>query len=129
MTWPVTNEAEVEERSGIPGGEPEPLVVLMPSDQRLRPRKSIRPQEIAGEVFVGASNKATVLRAVIEDYLKRSGVDIKPDHGVDNIAMAMSLVASKRGLALMPAYAKDLLPGPSSERGLPERLLMVAPLA
>src|ERR1700694_789625 len=88
----------------------EPLVVLMPSDHRLPARKSIRPQEIAGEIFVGASNKATVLRAVIEDYFKRSGVDIKPDHGVDNIAMAMSLVASTRGLALMPAYAKDLLP-------------------
>jgi LysR family transcriptional regulator, hca operon transcriptional activator len=31
-------------------------------------------------------------------------------HGVDNLAMAMSLVASTRGLALMPAYAKNLLP-------------------
>ena len=30
---------------------------------------------------------------------RRSGVDIKLDHGVDNMAMAMSLVASTRGLA------------------------------
>ena len=37
-------------------------------------------------------------------------MDIKLDHGVDNLAMAMSLVASTRGLALMPAYAKNLLP-------------------
>jgi LysR family hca operon transcriptional activator len=88
----------------------EPLVVLMPSDHRLAARKSIRPQEIAGEIFIGASNKATVLRAVTENYLKRSGVDIKPDHGVDNLAMAISLVASTRGLSLMPAYAKNLLP-------------------
>jgi LysR family hca operon transcriptional activator len=51
-----------------------------------------------------------VLRAVTEDYLRRSGVDIKLDHGVDNMAMAMSLVASTRGVALMPAYAKNLLP-------------------
>jgi LysR family hca operon transcriptional activator len=29
---------------------------------------------------------------------------------VDNITMAMSLVAPTRGLALMPAYAKNLLP-------------------
>jgi LysR family hca operon transcriptional activator len=28
---------------------------------------------------------------------------------VNNMAMAMSLVASTRGLALMPAYAKNLL--------------------
>ncbi len=88
----------------------EPLVVLMPSDHRLTARESIRPQEIVGEIFIGASNKATVLRAVIEDYLKRSGVELTPDHGVDNLAMAISLVASTRGLSLMPAYAKNLLP-------------------
>jgi LysR family hca operon transcriptional activator len=51
-----------------------------------------------------------VLRQVTENYLRRSGLDIKLDHGVDNMAMAMSLVASTRGLALMPAYAKNLLP-------------------
>jgi LysR family transcriptional regulator, hca operon transcriptional activator len=42
--------------------------------------------------------------------LHRSGLDIKLDYGVDNMAMAMSLVASTRGLALMPAYSKNLLP-------------------
>jgi hypothetical protein len=51
-----------------------------------------------------------VLRAVTEDYFRRSGLDVKLDHGVDNMAMAISLVASTRGLALMPAYAKNLLP-------------------
>jgi DNA-binding transcriptional LysR family regulator len=47
---------------------------------------------------------------VTEDYLRRCGLDIQLDHGVDNMAMAMSLVASTRGLALMPAYAENLLP-------------------
>jgi LysR family hca operon transcriptional activator len=51
-----------------------------------------------------------VLAGVTEEYLQRSGLDIKLDHGVDNMAMAISLVASTRGLALMPAYAKNLLP-------------------
>jgi LysR family transcriptional regulator, hca operon transcriptional activator len=88
----------------------EPLIVLMPSDHRLTTRQAIHPHELIGETFIGGSNKATVLRAVTEDYLRRSGVDIKLDHGVDNLAMAMSLVASTRGLALMPAYAKNLLP-------------------
>jgi LysR family hca operon transcriptional activator len=50
--------------------------------------------------------------------LRRSGLDIKRDHGVDNMAMAMSLVASTRGLALMPAYAKNLLPGSVVSRPL-----------
>ena len=88
----------------------EPLIVLMPSDHRLTAREAVRPQYFVGEIFIGGSNKATVLRAVTEDYLRRSGLDIKLDHGVDNMAMAMSLVASTRGLALMPAYAKNLLP-------------------
>jgi LysR family hca operon transcriptional activator len=88
----------------------EPLIVLMPSDHRLTAKQAIHPRELVGEIFIGGSNKARVLRAVTEDYLRRSGVDIKLDHGVDNLAMAMSLVASTRGLALMPAYAKDLLP-------------------
>src|ERR1700726_90208 len=88
----------------------EPLIVLMPSDHRLTSREAIHPREFVGEIFIGGSNKATVLRAVTEEYLHRCGLDIKPDHGVDNMAMAMSLVASTRGLALMPAYAKNLLP-------------------
>jgi LysR family transcriptional regulator, hca operon transcriptional activator len=88
----------------------EPLVVLMPSDHRLTAREAVRPQDFVGEIFIGGSNKATVLRAVTEDFLRRSGVDIRLDHGVDNLAQAMSLVASTRGLALLPAYAKNLLP-------------------
>lgn len=88
----------------------EPLIVLMPSDHRLTSREAIHPREFVGDIFIGGSNKASVLRAVTEDYLRRCGLDIKLDHGVDNMAMAMSLVASTRGLALMPAYAKNLLP-------------------
>jgi LysR family transcriptional regulator, hca operon transcriptional activator len=96
----------------------EPLIVLMPSDHRLTARKTVRPQDFVGEIFIGGSNKAHVLREVTEDYLRRSGLDIKLDHGVDNMAMAMSLVASTRGLALMPAYAKNLLPSSVVSRPL-----------
>jgi LysR family hca operon transcriptional activator len=88
----------------------EPLVVLMPSDHRLTARSCVSPQDLVGEIFIGGANKAAVLQSVTEDYLRRSGIDIKLDHGVDNMAMAMSLVASTRGVALMPEYAKNLLP-------------------
>jgi len=88
----------------------EPLIVLMPSDHPLTARETIHPREFLGGVFIGGSNKASVLRKVTEDYLQRAGLDIKLVHGVDNLAMAMSLVASTRGLALLPAYAKNLLP-------------------
>jgi LysR family hca operon transcriptional activator len=96
----------------------EPLIVLMPSDHRLSAREAVRPEDFVGEIFIGGANKAAVLRAVTEDYLRRSGLDIKLDHGVDNMAMAMSLVASTRGLALMPAYAKNLMPSSVVSRPL-----------
>jgi len=88
----------------------EPLIVLMPRDHHLTAREAVSAQDFAGEIFIGGSNKADVLRAVTDDYLRRSEIDIKLDHGVDNMAMAISLVASTRGLALMPSYAKGLLP-------------------
>jgi LysR family transcriptional regulator, hca operon transcriptional activator len=103
----------------------EPLIVLMPNDHRLAGRKTIHPREFAGEIFIGGSNKAGVLHAVTEDYLRRSRLDIKLDHGVDNLAMAMSLVASTRGLALMPAYAKNLLPSSVISRPLEGQAPMI----
>src|SRR6266436_2423911 len=66
--------------------------------------------DLAGETFISVSKTAPVLRVVIDDYLKRLNLDIKPDHEVDNLAMAMSLVASTRGVALLPAYARNFLP-------------------
>ena len=88
----------------------ERLIVLMPSDHRLAGREAIRAQDFVGEPFVMASNKARVLHEVIEGYLREHGVQLAPEHTVDNLAMAMSLVASTRGLALMPEYANNLLP-------------------
>jgi LysR family transcriptional regulator, hca operon transcriptional activator len=104
----------------------EPLIVLMPSDHRLTSREAIHPREFVGEIFIGGSRhphththtKTSVLATVTEDYLRRCGLEIKPDHGVDNMAMSMSLVASTRGLALMPAYAKNLLPSSVVSRPL-----------
>jgi LysR family hca operon transcriptional activator len=88
----------------------EKLITLMPSDHPLTARSAIRPEDFIGETFILATNKATVLHDVIVQYLRENDLDITPEHGVDNLAMAMSLVASTRGLALMPEYANNLLP-------------------
>src|ERR1700694_2895835 len=89
----------------------DPLIVLMPRDHALAARNSIRPQDIAGETFIGVSPiRAPTLWAVINDYIKRVGVDVKPDHQAENIAMAISLVASTGGIGLLPLYAQNLLP-------------------
>src|SRR5712692_11828048 len=85
----------------------EPLVAVLPSDHRLAARKAIDPHDIVGEPFIGVSKTAPALRIVIDDYLERSGLVIRPDHEVDNLAMAMSLIASTRGIALLPAYAQN----------------------
>jgi LysR family hca operon transcriptional activator len=88
----------------------EKLIVLMPSDHPLTERASIRPEDFKGEPFILATNKATVLNQVILRYLRDNAIEVTPEHGVDNLAMAMSLVASTRGLALLPEYANNLLP-------------------
>jgi LysR family hca operon transcriptional activator len=88
----------------------EKLIVLMPSDHPLTERTSIRPEDFKGEPFILATNKATVLNQVILRYLRENAIEVTPEHGVDNLAMAMSLVASTRGLALLPEYANNLLP-------------------
>jgi LysR family transcriptional regulator, hca operon transcriptional activator len=96
----------------------EPLVVVMPSDHRLASKNVVALQDIADETFIGMSNTAPTLQLVIDDYLKRSGMDLRPAHSVDNLAMAMSLIASTRGVALLPAYAKNFLPRSVTSRPL-----------
>jgi LysR family transcriptional regulator, hca operon transcriptional activator len=88
----------------------EPLVVVLPSDHPLASHDAVSPKELEGEIFISVSNTAPVLRAVIERYLKQSGLNIAPDHEVDNLSMAISLVASTRGVALLPIYAQNFLP-------------------
>jgi LysR family hca operon transcriptional activator len=87
----------------------EPLMVVLPRDHRLAALKSIGPRELVSETFVTVDDTAPVLRMVIDNYLKRSGINIKPTHEVDNLAMAMSLIASTGGVGLLPAYAQNFL--------------------
>jgi LysR family hca operon transcriptional activator len=88
----------------------EPLVFVLPSDHRLAASPAIGLDEIADEPFILVSHTAPVLRAVIDDYLQTSGVKITPDNEADNLSMAISLVASTRGIAILPVYAQNFLP-------------------
>src|SRR6202045_2215982 len=96
----------------------EPLVLILPSDHRLAALKAISPKDLVGETFVIVSNTAPVLRAVIDKYVKRSGIDITPAHEADHIAMGMSLIASTGGVGLLPAYAQNFLPSSVTSRPL-----------
>src|ERR1700689_1442717 len=96
----------------------ERLVVVFPSNHRLASFKAIRPQDLAGETFVTVSHTAPVLRGVIDNYLKRSGVKITPAHEADHVTMGMSLIASTGGVGLLPAYAQNFFPSSVTSRPL-----------
>jgi len=96
----------------------EPLVVVLPIDHRLASLKAISPRDLVGETFVAVSNTAPVLRVVIDNYLKRSGTNIRPAHEADHLAMGMSLIASTGGVGLLPAYAQNFLPSSVTSRPL-----------
>jgi LysR family hca operon transcriptional activator len=55
------------------------------------------------------ADQAPVLRSLVEDYFRRSGIDLHPAHRVEYLSMAMSLVASTRGLRLLPDFARNFL--------------------
>ena len=96
----------------------EPLMVILPNDHQLAARQVISPRDLVGETFVTVSDTAPVLRAVIDDYLKRSRIKITAAHEADHLAMAISLIVSTHGLGLLPAYAQNFLPRSVTSRPL-----------
>src|SRR5713226_8556286 len=96
----------------------EPLMVVLPRDHRLAALKSIGAKDLEGEIFVTVSKTAPVLRVVIDNYFKRSGVSVTPAHEADHLAMGMALIASTGGVGLLPAYAQNYLPSSVTSRPL-----------
>ena len=89
----------------------EPLIAIMPAGHRLAGKDAIQPEDLAEETLVGVpTSNSPALRAVTDAFGKRVGVDLTPDHEALNLAMAISLVASTRGVSLLPLYARNLLP-------------------
>jgi LysR family transcriptional regulator, hca operon transcriptional activator len=88
----------------------ESLIVVLPSDHPLAAQDDIAISEIAGLPFIDVSKTAPALRVILDDYIRQSGLKITPAHDADNLAMAISLVASTRGFALLPRYAQNFLP-------------------
>jgi LysR family hca operon transcriptional activator len=88
----------------------EPIVVVLPRNHRLAVQDAISPQDIEGETFVNVSSTAPTLRVIIDEYLERTGVKIATAHEADGLSMAISMVASTEGVALLPVYALNFLP-------------------
>jgi LysR family hca operon transcriptional activator len=89
----------------------DPLIVIMPVAHRLAAQESISLEEIVGETLIGVPAwNAPQLRAVTDRYAAQVGIDLTPDHEALNLSMAFSLVASTGGVALLPLYARNLMP-------------------
>lgn len=85
-----------------------PFMVVLPSNHRLAALKSSGPSDLAGEPFVTVSNKAPALRAVIDNFLKRSGIKVMSVQEDDHLSLGLWLMASTGGMALVLAYAQNV---------------------
>jgi LysR family transcriptional regulator, hca operon transcriptional activator len=88
----------------------EPLIVFLPRGHRLAARKAIKLRDLKDERFIKPSKTAPTLRKIIEDSLRRSGLDLRAIHEVHNLAHAFSMIASTGAVTLLPQYAKNYLP-------------------
>lgn len=89
----------------------EPLIVVMPGDHSLAAGETVPPLALEGLTLIGVpTSNAPALRAVTDHYARRIGLDLTPDHEALNLAMAMSLIASTKGVGLLPLYARNFLP-------------------
>src|SRR4051794_4236494 len=87
----------------------EPLIAVLPADHRLTSRKKIRPQDLAGEIYVSSARISPVLKSVIQNYASMVGITLKAEYEGDNLPSAMSLVVSTGGVTLIPLYAQNML--------------------
>ena len=88
----------------------EPLIAALPSDHPLAERETLALQDIAAEPFIAMSATAPTLRRLIDDYLSENRIAPHVVQEVDNLAMAMSMIASLRAVAILPAYATNFMP-------------------
>jgi LysR family transcriptional regulator, hca operon transcriptional activator len=96
----------------------EPIVVILPREHALASRAEIDPRAIDPHSFVGYTDTPHVLRGVVERYFSERGLAMAPVHFLDGYATGISLVASTRGVTLLPAYVEALLPASLVSRPL-----------
>ena len=88
----------------------EPIVVILPVDHPLAAQAEIDARHLDPDDFIGYSDTPHVLRKIVDRYLRERGVIVSPTQFLDGFATGISLVASKRGVTLLPAYVESLLP-------------------
>jgi LysR family transcriptional regulator, hca operon transcriptional activator len=106
--------AFMRRETGLPDLEYRPVareqvMAVMPSDHPLAKKQTVTAEEVARGPFMHMSGTAPVFRQVIDDYFRAKGLKVESEQKIDNLGMAVSLVASTRAVTLLPAYAKNFL--------------------
>lgn len=96
----------------------EPIVVVMPREHPLAVGREVDPRAIDPQNFIGYADPPHVLRDIVERYFRERGLEMAPTHFLDGYATGISLVASTRGVTLLPAYVEALLPASLVSRPL-----------
>lgn len=89
----------------------EPILAILPVNHPLASRDIVAPEDLRDVTRIGVpTSNARALRVVIDRYAQKIGVDLTPHHEALNLAMAISLVVSTNGVALLPLYARNFMP-------------------
>lgn len=96
----------------------EPIVVILPREHPLAARHEVDPRDIDPRSFIGYADTPHVLRGIVHRYFRERGLTMMPTHFLDGYATGISLVASTKGVTLLPAYVKALLPASLVSRPL-----------
>jgi LysR family hca operon transcriptional activator len=94
-----------------------PLIVYMPKNHRLAAFQEISAEDLDGETFVLSAKTGPVLRRVVDDYLKRFGVNMAGNHEVDHPTNVISLVSSGC-VGIWPTYLQNFIPDSVTARPL-----------
>jgi LysR family hca operon transcriptional activator len=87
----------------------EPLIAIVPANHHLAARKTVRPQDLEREVFVGPAQFAPMLKSVIKDYAEKVGITLQQRYEAEDIYGGMSLLVSLGGFTLLPLYVQNML--------------------
>jgi len=94
-----------------------PLIVYLPRNHRLATFQEISPKDLDGETFVIAAKTGPVLHRIVDDYLKRFGVNMAGNHEVDHPTKVFSLISSGC-VAIWPTHLHNFLPDSVTTRPL-----------
>jgi LysR family transcriptional regulator, hca operon transcriptional activator len=83
---------------------------VLPAAHRLAAQKAVRAQDLAEETYITPTRVAPALKAVIENYVAKSGVVLKPKYDAENLSSVLSLVTSTGGVTLLRLYVELMFP-------------------